>query len=314
MQDVDASPLVSIERLAGWLDGPNPPVVIDLRWYLGRPGEGHAAYLAGHLPGSRFLDLDADLADLRGFGAPGRHPLPSPEAFVARMAAVGIGDGSRVVGYDDVGGWVAARLWWMLDNLGFGKRGVDGEYAGVLDGGIKAWTEAGRVLSIDVPAPPSAAARLTLGGLWTKVIAREELRSRLGSVTLLDARGAPRYLGEVEPVDPVAGHIPTALSAPYDTNLGADATLLDAATLRRQYAGLGIAPEAEAGGRDTVLSCGSGTSACHHALAMRVAGLPDPILYVGSYSDWSRSGEPVATGAEPGLPPPPGPPPTPRAS
>jgi thiosulfate/3-mercaptopyruvate sulfurtransferase len=208
---------------------------------------------------------------------------------------------------------VAARLWWMLDVLGFGARGVAGEYVGVLDGGIKAWTEAGGALATEVPVRGSEAARLTLRGPWTRVIAREELRDRLGSLTLLDARGAPRYRGEVEPVDPIAGHIPTAISAPYDMNLGAAGTLLDGATLRGQYARLGITPESEARGRDTVLSCGSGTSACHHALAMRVAGLPDPILYVGSYSDWSRSGEPVATGAEPGLPPPPGPPPLPRA-
>jgi Rhodanese-related sulfurtransferase len=311
--DVASSPLVSVERLAGWLDGPTPPVVIDLRWYLGRPGDGPAAYLAGHIPGAFFLDLDADLADLHGFGAPGRHPLPSPAAFVARMAAAGIGDGARVVGYDDVGGWVAARLWWMLDNLGFGKRGIAGEFMGVLDGGIKAWADSGRPLSTDVPGRPSEASRLTLAGPWTKVIAREELRGRLGSLTLLDARGAPRYRGEVEPVDPIPGHIPTALSAPYDTNLGADGTLLDGATLRGQYAALGVTEATIAGGREAVLSCGSGTSACHHALAMRVAGLPDPILYVGSYSDWSRSGEPVATGAEPGLPPPPGPPPYPRS-
>jgi thiosulfate/3-mercaptopyruvate sulfurtransferase len=307
-----SSPLVSVERLSAWLAEPNPPIVVDLRWYLGRPGDGHAAYLAGHIPGAIFLDLDDDLADPNGFGAPGRHPLPDPAAFARRMAAAGIGDGARVVGYDDVGGWVAARLWWMLDNLGFGHRGIAGEYAGVLDGGIAAWSRAGNTRETDVPPPPTRVPELTLHGPWTRVIARGELRDRLGSVTLLDARGAPRYRGEVEPVDPIAGHIPTAVSAPYDANLGAGGTLLDAAALASRYADLGVTPE-RTGGRETVLSCGSGTSACHHALAMRVAGLPDPILYVGSYSDWSRSGEPIATGAEPGLRPPPGPPPSPRS-
>src|SRR5207244_4150765 len=100
-------------------------------------------------------------ADINGFGAPGRHPLPSPGAFLARMAAAGIGDGARVVGYDDVGGWVAARLWWMLDNLGFGRRGVEGEWVGVLDGGIKAWIEVGQPLEHGAPAAPAAPAMLT---------------------------------------------------------------------------------------------------------------------------------------------------------
>ncbi len=109
------SPLVSVEELTALLDSATPPVIVDLRWYLGKPGAGRAAYLEGHLPWAIFLDLDADLADPNGLGAPGRHPLPEPRDFAARMAAIGIGDGMRVVGYDDVGGWVAARLWWMLD-------------------------------------------------------------------------------------------------------------------------------------------------------------------------------------------------------
>ena len=303
----ERSPLVSVERLAEWLAGPNPPVVVDVRWYLGKPGAGRAAYLEGHLPNAIFLDLDDDLADPNGLGAPGRHPLPSPETFHARMGAAGIGDGDRVVGYDDVGGWVAARLWWMLDNLGFGRRGIDGEWVGVLDGGIKAWAEAGQPLSHEVPEP-SPASRLTSAGLataWHGVIERQELRSRLGSVTLLDARAAARYRGEVEPIDPVAGHIPTAISAPFDVNLDASGRMLGPGALRALYAELGVEGAHDGGppDREVVTSCGSGTSATHHSLAMRLAGLPDPILYVGSYSDWSRSGEPVATGPEPGEPP-----------
>lgn len=298
--DLDRSPLVSVDQLAAWLEEPSPPVVVDLRWYLGRPGDGHRAYLDGHIPGAIFLDLDDDLADLAGYGAPGRHPLPDPEAFVARMASAGIADGSRVVGYDDVGGWVAARLWWMLDILGFGRRGIAGEAVGVLDGGTKAWTDAGLPLETAGPALPATPATLSLRGPWHGVIERETLKPRLGTLTLIDARGAPRYRGETEPVDPYAGHIPTAISAPVDTNLTGDGRFLDSDELRSRYAALGIDAASEAAGRDVVISCGSGTSACHHALAMRVAGLPDPILYVGSYSDWSRSGEPVATGAEAG--------------
>ena len=302
----ERSPLVSVERLSEWLGSPRPPVIVDLRWYLGKPAGGRAAYLESHLPGAIFLDLDDDLADPTGLGAPGRHPLPSVAAFIERMAAAGIGDGDRVVGYDDVGGWVAARLWWMLDNLGFGRRDVEGEWVGVLDGGIKAWAEAGQPLSHGEgePRSPAALTAETLAGEWRGVIEREALKARLGSVTLLDARGAPRYRGEVEPIDPVAGHIPTAISAPFDLNLDANGRLLGPGALRALYAELGIeAPAGRAPARDVITSCGSGTSATHHSLAMRLAGLPDPILYVGSYSDWSRSGEPVATGPEPGEPP-----------
>jgi thiosulfate/3-mercaptopyruvate sulfurtransferase len=298
--DEERSPLISVERLAQWLVEEEPPVVVDLRWYLGKPGAGRVAYADGHIPGAIFLDLDDDLADPNGFGAPGRHPLPDPAAFAARMAEAGIGDGARVVGYDDVGGWVAARLWWMLDNLGFGRRDAPGEWVGVLDGGITAWTEAGLPLATEVPAAP-APASLRLAPAWHGVIARQDLKDRLGEVILLDARGAPRYRGEVEPIDPVAGHIPTAVSAPFDANLGPDGRFRPAEDLRAQYAAFGIEPAGA--GPEAIMSCGSGTSACHHSLAMRVAGLPDPILYVGSYSDWSRSGETVATGTEPGAPP-----------
>ena len=298
--DVVRSPLLSVDHLKAWLDAGERPVIVDVRWYLGKPGAGHAAYLEGHLPGAIFLDLDDDLADLEGYGSPGRHPLPSPEAFRARMAAAGIADGARVVGYDDVGGWVAARLWWMLDSLGFGRRGIDGEWTGVLDGGIKAWVEAGHALETEAPASPSAPAALTLGDEWRGVIERDSLRDRLGTLTLLDARAAARYRGEIEPVDPIAGHIPTAISAPIDTNLDVSGRFLGPGALRARFGELGVTPDSEG---DVVVSCGSGTSAAHHSLAMRAAGLPDPILYVGSYSDWSRSGEEIATGAEPGPPP-----------
>jgi thiosulfate/3-mercaptopyruvate sulfurtransferase len=196
----------------------------------------------------------------------------------------------------------------MLDNLGYGRRGVEGEWVGVLDGGIKAWVEAGQALDHGDPAPRAAAAlsAATLVAGWRGVIEREALKSRLGSVTLLDARAAPRYRGEVEPIDPVPGHIPTAVSAPFDMNLDTNGRMLGPGALRALYAEMGIEAghgDASAPGREVIASCGSGTSATHHSLAMRLAGLPDPILYVGSYSDWSRSGEQVATGPEPGDPP-----------
>lgn len=276
--------LISPEALADAIGDPDLRLV-DVRWYLGQPGQGRAAYEAGHLPGAIFLDLDADLSAPSG---PGRHPLPDPAAFARRLGALGIGPHDHVVAYDDTGGWVAARLWWMLDDLGH-------ERTAVLDGGFPAWVAAGLPLTTEVPSWPPA--RLELADRWTKVVNRDELRARLGSVVLLDARAAPRYRGETEPVDPVAGHIPTALNAPTDGNLGPDGRFLPPGALAERFRALGCE------GHQVVTSCGSGTSACHHSLAMRVAGLPDPILYPGSWSDWSRAGYPVATGPEPGDPP-----------
>ena len=149
-----------------------------------------------------------------------------------------------------------------------------------------------------MPAYPPA--ELHLAEEWSRVIDRVELKVRLGSVVLLDARGAPRYRGETEPIDPVAGHIPTARHAPYDANLVEPGGRFHPATeLAARFAAIG----ADGSAGPVVTSCGSGVSALHHAVALRAAGLPDPILYVGSYSDWSRSGEPVVTGPEPGNPP-----------
>jgi thiosulfate/3-mercaptopyruvate sulfurtransferase len=193
------------------------------------------------------------------------------------------------VAYDDVGGWVAARLGWMLDVLGH-------ERVAVLDGGIDAWAAAGGTLETKPASWPPA--ELHLADRWSRVVDRAELKTRLGEVVLLDARAGPRYRGETEPVDPVAGHIPTALNAPIDGNL-VDGRFRPPDELAARFRDLG----ADGSAGPVVTSCGSGTSALHHAIAMRLASLPDPILYVGSYSDWSRSGEPIATGPEPGKPP-----------
>lgn len=298
------SPIVSPETLAVWIaDRPEDLRVVDVRWYLGQPkGAGRAAYEAGHIPGAIHLDIDGELTARDG---PGRHPLPDPVDFATALAGAGIGDGDTVVAYDDVGGWVAARLWWMLEDLGFGADGRGGVL--VLDGGYQAWAEAGRPVTTDVPEPALAA--LHLAPHWRRVIDRESLRGRLGDVLLLDARGGPRYRGEIEPLDPVPGHIPTATNAPVDGNLAPDGRFLSAAELRTRFvelraaagaAGLAIGTDEHG---EVVTSCGSGVSACHTALAMRIAGLPDPRLYPGSYSDWSRAGEVVVVGPEPGPPP-----------
>ncbi len=261
--------------------------LVDCRWYLGRPGDGRQAYDAGHLPGAIHLDVDTELAAHEG---PGRHPLPDPARFAEQLAAAGIGDEHTVVAYDDVGGWVAARLWWMLDDLGH-------DAVAVLDGGYGAWVEAGLPITTAVPDLPPATLRLR--DRWTGVIERDALRASLGSVRLLDARAGARYRGEVEPVDAYPGHIPTAWSAPTDGNLGPDGRFLAPPELAIRYRELG----ADGSAGPVVVSCGSGVSAAHDALAMRVAGLPDAILYPGSYSDWTQQGWPVATGDAPGEPP-----------
>jgi thiosulfate/3-mercaptopyruvate sulfurtransferase len=274
--------LISPEELLARLDDPALRV-FDTRWYLVEPGRGRREYEAAHIPGARFVDVDTDLVGPHG---PGRHPLPGPAEFAERMALLGIADETEVIAYDDSGGTVAARLWWMLDDLGF--RGT----ARVLDGGFPAWVAAGGPVTA-ATTPDRPAAPLTLRDTWSRVIDRDGLRARLrtGDVTLLDVRAPERSRGEVEPVDPVAGHSPGAVSRPTTANLRPDGRFLDPVDLRARFAGLE---------GDLVAQCGSGINACHTVLAARVAGLPDPLLYPGSYSDWSRAALPVATGGEPG--------------
>lgn len=279
--------LISAADLAADLHDPDLRIA-DVRWSLAAPAAGRAAYAEAHLPGAVFVDLDSVLTAPLG---PGRHPLPDPTAFVAALAALGIGPEHRVVAYDDAGGTVAARLWWMLDVLGHPR-------VAVLDGGIAAWRAAGLPLTAVAPDLAPAAAWTGLPAAWPRTIAREELAPRLGTLTLLDARAPERYRGEVEPVDPIPGHIPTAVSAPTGSFLGADGCFLSAAALAGRLATLGATGE-----RPVVVACGSGVNACQLALAARAAGLPDPLLYPGSYSDWSRSGMPIATGDEPGKSP-----------
>jgi thiosulfate/3-mercaptopyruvate sulfurtransferase len=278
-----SSPILSPEALAERLDDPDLRVV-DVRWVLGSPGRGREAYIAGHIPGAIFLDVDTDLV---AAGGPGRHPLPSPTDLRARLETAGIGTGHAIVVYDDVGGWVAARLWWMLDDLGH-------ERVAVLDGGFPAWVAAGLPVTLAVPDFPVA--RLDIADHWTKTIDRAALVKRLGSLVLLDARGGPRYRGETEPIDSVPGHIPTARHAPTDGNLGPDGRLLGLAELAGRFRNLG----ADGAEEPVVTSCGSGVAACFNSLAMRVAGLPNPLLYPKSYSDWTRSGMPIAIGSDPG--------------
>ena len=272
--------LISPEALQARLDDPNLRIA-DVRWWLNDRAKGRRDYEAAHLPGAVFVDLDTDLAAPPG---PGRHPLPSPAAFAARLEALGFDDATTIVAYDDAGGTIAARLWWMLDDLGHAD-------VHLLDGGIQAWTAIGGALTADVPSPSPG--HLTLHDAWSKTIDRDDLAARLGQGGVIDARAPERYRGEVEPVDIVPGHIPTAVNRPSGGNLGPDGRFLAADALRARFEPLGD---------DLVSYCGSGVTACHNALAIRIAGLPDPLVYAGSYSDWTRAGRPVATGPEPGSP------------
>jgi thiosulfate/3-mercaptopyruvate sulfurtransferase len=273
-------PLIGADALAGAIaDGTMR--VADVRWYLADPDGGHAAYRSGHLPGAVFVSLDDDLSSHPG---PGRHPLPTREAFASTMGRLGLGDDHLIVAYDDRGGAIASRLWWMLRDIGH-------EAAAVLDGGIQGWLATGRPLETVIPAP--APAHLSVLPSLTRSIDRAALAERLGKVILIDARAGERYRGEVEPVDPVAGHIPTAHNVPQTENLATDLRFLPPRMLSARYQDVGVSRIG-----DTVVYCGSGVTACHDILAITVAGLPEPMLYPGSWSDWSTAGMPVETGTE----------------
>lgn len=277
--------LIAPEALLDRLHDPRLRIC-DVRWYLTEPGRGHRDYGQAHLPGAVFVDVDADLVAPTG---PGRHPLPSPTTFARRMGELGIGLEHEVVVYDQGGGTIVARLWWMLDAIGHPS-------VSLLDGGLGAWTAIGGPLEATIPQHPPAT--LTPArSRWPNTIDREALAGSLGAVRVLDVRAAERYRGEVEPVDPVAGHIPTAVNLPTTGHLGADGRFLPPQTLAARFRGAGVE-----GGARTIVQCGSGINACHTLFALRLAGLPGATLYPGSYSDWSRAGMPVVTGAEPGDP------------
>lgn len=274
-------PIISAAELADELAGPRPPVLLDVRYRLGGP-HGRPDYEAGHIPGAVFVDLEAELAGPPGAG--GRHPLPGAEEFGAVMRRAGVGADTPVVAYDGDKGWGAARLWWMLRWTG--HRDVR-----VLDGGLGAWTGP---LETAVPAPregtfePKPGALPLLGPEEAAAMAREGL--------LLDARAGERYRGEVEPVDPVAGHIPGAVSAPTAENLDAAGRFLPAEDLAARFRALGAGSVTGPVG----VYCGSGVSAAQQAVALEIAGF-EPALYAGSWSEWSGDpARPVATGPEPG--------------
>lgn len=277
------SPLISAEALKAALGRVR---VFDVRFDLARPDAGEAAWREGHLPGAHYLHLDRDLSAKDGVPAlcGGRHPLPTREVFAATAARLGLTPDTPVVLADAQGGMFAARAWWMLRWIG--ARGVR-----VLDGGLAAWQAAGGALEPGEVAPVAPAAAWPLApepeGLR---LTADALAAQLGHVALLDARAPERYRGDVEPLDPVAGHIPGALNRPFSANLGPDGRFLPPEALRAAFQGL-------AGARPVVHQCGSGVTACHNLLAMAVAGLPGGALYAGSWSEWCRDPvRPVARG------------------
>jgi thiosulfate/3-mercaptopyruvate sulfurtransferase len=268
--------LVSPVALAGELAGEPAPVLLDVRWRLGGP-PGLDSYREGHLPGAVFVDLDRDLAAPPG--PAGRHPLPDPAAFTDAMRAAGVSRDRPVIVYDDRDATAAARGWWLLRYHGH-------ENVRVLDGGYQAWLAAGLPVSAADPAltPGDFTARPGHMPVLDAAGARSVARSGL----LLDARAGERYRGEQEPIDPVAGHIPGAVSAPTADNVNQDGTFRSAAELAARFTALGAGPVGA--------YCGSGVTAAHEVLALALAGIP-AALYVGSWSNWITDPvRPVATG------------------
>ncbi len=276
-------PLVSTELLAQHLQD---WVVVDCRHNLQDPEAGRRAYLAGHIPGAHFLHADQDLSGPMT-GSNGRHPLPSPEAFVATLERIGVGPEQTVVAYDDMGGAFAARLWWMMRWLGH-------DQAAVLDGGWQCWTAEGRPVdtAVSVPRPTSLRAKARAGATVDTAFVLSHLRDP--AMCLVDARAADRFRGENETLDPVGGHIPGARNRPFRDNLDAESRFKPPAILKAEFEVLlaGVAPE------NVVHQCGSGVTACHNLLAMEYAGLAPGRLYPGSWSAWcSDPSRPVALGS-----------------
>lgn len=257
--------------------------IFDCRFSLPQPQRGLVAYQESHIPGAVYADLDKDLASAKS-SSNGRHPLPDPQTFTDWLGASGVDNTTQVVAYDDAGGAIAARLWWLLRWLGHAQ-------VAVLDGGWQAWTDGGFPVTADIPpvikrrfdGKPDA-------GSW---LTSEQVAQSMSSMRLLDARAAPRFTGEKETIDPVAGHIPGALNSPFDRSLDASGRFLPADALRERF----TAMLGDVKSPNVVHMCGSGVTACHNLLAMEHAGLTGSRLYVGSWSEWITDPKrPVATG------------------
>ncbi len=297
--------LVDVETLARLLAGPadQRPTVVDVRWKLGGP-PGWEGYLAGHIPGAVFLDLDRDVAGPPGTA--GRHPLPEPAALQAALRAVGVRTGHPVVAYDSGDGMAAARLWWTLRWSGHRE-------CSVLDGGLASWAAAGHELEEGAVRPEPGDVQVRPGGM--PVLDADGAAELARTGVLLDARAEVRDRGETEPIDPVAGHIPGAVNLPAARLVGEDGRLRPPGELRTALNSVAVhapgfraahpegwffsGPAEEFSLPAVGAYCGSGVTAAQTVLALEVAGIPDPALYVGSWSDWvSDPSRPVAVGDE----------------
>lgn len=277
--------LIDTARLSRHLSDPGW-IVFDCRHDLMDTARGEQVYREGHLPGAFFAAVDTALSGPKN-GANGRHPLPAPEAFAAFLAKHGVNQETRIVAYDDVGGQYAARLWWMAGWIGL-------RHAMVLDGGWPKWLAEGRPTTTELPAP-RAQGKVNSRVDPTRLRSTAEVLASLagGDNVVVDARAPERFRGEVEPLDPVAGHIPAARNRFFKANLNPDLTLRPAAELRREFEALlaGTRPE------QVTHQCGSGITACANLLAMEHAGLGGSKLYAGSWSEWvADPTRPVARG------------------
>ena len=275
--------LVSPVELDAMLRDRDDVVVLDVRWRLDQP-DGRPAFRDGHVPGAVYIDLETELA-APADPALGRHPLPTREALQDAARGWGLRDGDAVVVLDDLGGMSAARAWWLLRHAGVAD-------VRLLDGGWSAWAAAGLPVETGATTPERGDVTLDWGRMPTLEL--DEVAAFAADHPLLDARAAERYRGEVEPIDPRAGHIPGAISAPTADSLDVDRRLLSPWALRIRFGELGARV-----GEPVGVYCGSGVTAAHEALALAVAGF-EPVLYPGSWSQWSaREALPVATGPTP---------------
>lgn len=287
-----SAPLISPQDLASALAGSGDdekPVVLDVRYRLGGP-PGRPDHDTAHLPGAVFVDLDADLADPPG--SAGRHPLPDPGRLQEVLRTAGIGATSRVVAHDDANGLAAVRAWWLLR-----WAGLPADRVAVLDGGYSAWVAAGLPTTADPSRPEPGDITVRAGAM--PVVDAEGAAALGRAGVLIDARAAPRFRGESEPIDPVAGHVPGAHNVPVTEFVGSDGRWLAPGVLAERFAGLGVPDNADVGAY-----CGSGVTAAALVLAVEYAGHRPPsrpiALYAGSWSNWvADPGRPVAVGAEP---------------
>jgi len=277
------SPLITAAQLRELLASPRPPRVLDVRWRLDRP-DGRADFAAGHIPGAVYVDLDTELAAVPRTPADGRHPLPAHEDLQTAARRWGLRDDDAVVVYDDIKNTSAARAWWLLRDAGVEVR--------VLDGAYEAWVHAGYPIETGSAIP--ATGDVTLGSGRLPRVQQDAVADVPAHGVLLDARAAERYRGDVEPIDPIAGHIPGAVSAPTTDNVDDDGRFLPPDVLRARFEALGATD-----GIPVAAYCGSGVAASHEVLALAIAGI-DAALYPGSWSQWSNTpGAPVATGSRP---------------